>query len=275
MSNAWIIRPLPMVVTPRSTAGQTGQAAYLNNDYMGVIWAVPGTSMGGSGTDFFHYVDVDLGADIVVDTVLALGVSAPAAGVTGSFSVRASTEADGASFPAPWIGGVAPIVAGVEPLVNGDYTSLWSAPEFGTPPAARYLRLMWRATTRFDLRVRRIVIGRRIALDHNFVFGGAFGVRDFGTLDFSARGVMLRRRSVKQRSIGISFANAHRDEVEAQIAPLIELVGATDPIALITDPAADPMRIRRTYFGPMVGDLGTAQRNADGWEWRCNMVSLF
>ena len=104
--------------------------------------------------------------------------------------------------------------------------------------------------------------------------GAALGVRDFGSLDFSNRAVLLRRYAKKLRSVGLTFASAYKDEVEAQIMPLLEEIGGTDCIALITDPAADAMRQRRMYYGPLVGEIGTIWRNAAAWQWQATLQSL-
>ena len=63
-------------------------------------------------------------------------------------------------------------------------------------------------------------------------------------------------------------------EVEASVAPLLEKVGNTEPIALLTDPAPHAMRQRRAYFGPMVGDIGVTWRKATLFQSQANLVSL-
>ena len=55
---------------------------------------------------------------------------------------------------------------------------------------------------------------------------------------------------------------------------LIERIGNTDCICLVTDPDAHEQRQNRMYFGPMVGDLGVVWSRADGFEARINVVGL-
>src|SRR3546814_4128372 len=60
------------------------------------------------------------------------------------------------------------------------------------------------------MRAARLAIGARIQLDRNFAFGGTFGVHDLGSFDFSPRGVLLRRRSKKLRTVNIGFRSDER-----------------------------------------------------------------
>jgi hypothetical protein len=160
-------------------------------------------------------------------------------------------------------------------LTGGSGASLWSAPADGRPAAVRYIQLVFGNLGGAAVQLARAAVGKRIQLARNFSFGGAFGVRDLGSLDFSPRGVLLRRRGVKLRTVGISFDNAFRDEVEGAIQPLIEAAGMTELVGLVTDPEPHAQRERRSYFGPLIGDTGTVQRTAVGWQWKCNLVSIF
>ncbi|WP_156679343.1 hypothetical protein [Sphingomonas profundi] len=272
MANAWIIPPLPMTAVSAPTSA--GAAAYLANDYRGMVWEVGGDLGGPTDGGYFMSVDVDLGSDRTVDTMLLLGLAGLIAGT--QCYVFAATEAQGAAFTTNyWRSPNLLPYASAEALVNGDGMFLWSAPDDGTPPLpARYWRIAWITPARVSIRARRIVLGERIVLERNFSFGRAVGVRPFGATDFSARGVLLRRRAPTLRTTGLTFASTSRDEIEAKVLPLLERFNVTDPVALITDPAPHSMRTRRTFFGPLIGDLGAIQRNAAGWQWQANLVSL-
>jgi hypothetical protein len=93
-------------------------------------------------------------------------------------------------------------------------------------------------------------------------------------VDFSVRGVLLRRRGVKLRSVAVTFGAVYKDEVEAVVHPLIEEIGTSEPVALITDPEDDAQRQNRIWFGPLVGDLGTVWAKPGGFEWRASLIGL-
>jgi hypothetical protein len=126
-----------------------------------------------------------------------------------------------------------------------------------------------------SIQVSRVVAGQRIALERNFGFGAAFGVRDLGSVDFGRRGVLQRVRGKKLRTVGLTFSNVRKNEVEAQTTPLLERIGNTEMVAIVTDPDAHPERQNRCYFGPLVGDLGQTWRKPDLFEAKANLVSIF
>lgn len=266
--NAFFVNPLPVAAFFGSSGIAYGALANMTNDYAGIVTALIANFGADGRTAFFN---VDLGKDATIDTIMAFGLGNVGTGVPAE--VAYATSAQGpftgafASFP------VASVIAGSELMASGKSVG-WLMPP--APITARYLQIaitMPVANTVIDL--ARLVIGRRFTPERNFAFGGAFGIRDFGSLELSNRAVLLRRRAPKRRTVGISFSTARRDEVEATIMPLVEQLGGTDCVALVTDPAADAMRARRCYFGPLTGELGTIWRNAAAWEWRVNLLSLF
>ena len=265
MSNAVIVKPLTMAAVSASSSAAGYSPAFVGNDHMGVVWK----SATGAAT---RSITVDMGGDVTIDTALLLGCTGAGAGWT--LQVEAATAAQGATFPAgSWIGASLPFLAGATMPVSGRGRALWLAPA-SPPPAARWWRFTIGGLGSAAATVGRLVLGRRIALQRNFVFGAAFGVRDLSQVDFSARGVLLRRRGVKLRSIALTFGSVYRDEVEAIVHPLIEEVGNSEPVALILDPDADAQRQNRIWFGPLVGDLGTIWSRPGGFEWRASLVAL-
>ncbi len=263
MANAWILSPLPGTVTATSTAPGY-QASYVLNDHAGVIWK----STGGAVADLI----VDLGSDIVCDSLLLFGCDGATPAAT--LQVTAATQAQGAGFGATsYAGPAAPMLAGSIMPVSGRGVSLWQAPN--AIPASRYWRLRFAGLDGAPIAVARLVLGKRIQLERNYSNGGSFGVRDLGSLDFSPRGVLLRRRAAKLRTLALTFANIRKDEVEATTKPLLERIGNTEMIGLVVDPAEDPQRQNRCYFGPLVGDLAQTRRNAAAWESKTNLVSIF
>jgi hypothetical protein len=268
MANALMLQPLP-VVASRSSGGTItkGAPANLFNDYAGVVFERHCPDAG----PYNITLTFDLGVDALVDTVMLFGLELLPAAATmvishataaqGDFTGSFSTEA------------AVPAYAGTIPLSSGKGVGLWAAT---APFTARYLQVtLYGTAPGQSARVSRIVVGKRIQLARNFSFGAQFGVRDLGSLDFSARGVLLRRRAAKLRTVALTFSNIRKEEVEASTKPLLEQIGNTEMIALVTDPAEDDQRQSRCYFGPLVGDLSHVWRNAAAWEAKINLVSIF
>ncbi len=199
-----------------------------------------------------------------------------AAGATTAWtmSIDVATQAQGSVFnPGAYTAGnVQQFLAGSEMPTSRNGVSVWQAP--GAAITGRYWRIVIGLPSGAAT-IARMVIGKRIQLDRNFNYGAAFGVRDLGSLDFSARGVLLRRRAKKLRTVGLTFSNIRKAEVEAVTQPLLEQIGNTEMVALLTDPAPDPQRQNRAYYGALVGDLGHTWRNAAAFEAKANLVSIF
>lgn len=263
MSRAIFVKPLPFVSVNASSTAAGHDPAYVGNDHMGVVWS-SGTAPG------LRQLLIDLGEDVPLDTILLLGCSVPSA---ATLYVALATSAQGPFTGTFWSGPTGPFLAGSVMPTSGRSRALWFA-RADAPPAARYVLIDIGVVSGAAVTIARVVVGKRIQLARNFQFGAAFGVRDLGAVDFSVRGVLLRRRGAKLRSIGLTFGSVHKDEVEAIIHPLVEQVGLTEPLALVTDPDPDDQRQNRMYFGPLVGDLGTIWAKASGFEWRANLVSL-
>ncbi len=265
MSNALIIKPLPFAAVTASSTASGYDPAYIGNDHMGVVWK----SAAGAAT---RTITVDMGADVVMDTAVLIGCTGADANWT--LKVDAATSAQGSSFPAgSWVGATLPFLAGAAMPTSGRGRALWLAPVF-SPPASRYWRFTIGGLGSGAATIGRLVLGRKIQLARNFQFGAAFGVRDLSSVDFSVRGVLLRRRGTKLRTLGISYGAATRDEVESKINPLLEQVGISEPIALILDPDAHEQRQNRIWFGTLVGDLTAIWAKPSGSEWRVSMVSF-
>lgn len=263
MANAFLLEPLQATATDGFGSLQTGSITHLFNDYAGVVCQLAcNAGLNAAAVQF------DLGADRALDTILVFGLAGlPASAL---FTVTYATDAQG-----PSTDGVP--VTTPQPAYAGDAgdrgIALWSG---DTSISARYVRLTFYAgATGYAMRASRIVAGKRIQLERNFSFGAEFGVKDLGAIEFSRRGVLLRNRGAKLRTTSLTFSSVRRDEVEQLTAPLLQRIGNTECVALVTDPAPHPQRQNRCYFGPLVGDLGQTWRRANAWEAKINMVSLF
>lgn len=276
MTNAIVIEPKPFEIE-RADQLAAKPAANLRNDHRGVIWQSPAGP--------YTTLVVDLGSDQSVDTVMLFGLwgNIPA---TASVIVAMATDAQGLALDGSNVdsGGSGPgsyyAKGGIEPFAGGEPISvengvfLWQTP-VGWPPV-RYVSLLFSGLTDGGyIRASRLVVGKAIELERNFSFGAGFGVKDLGSLEFSRRGVLLRNRGAKLRTTSLSFTSVRKDEVEQLTKPLLERIGNTECVALVTDPAPDAQRQNRCYFGPLVGDLSQTWRRAGAWETKINMVSIF
>lgn len=267
MSNVLIVKPAEIASVTASSTAPGKDPTYVGNDYMGIVWQ---SAAGASAT-----LTIDAGANIEADTALLFGCDGATPAMT--LQLLASTSAQGAGFaPAGWTGAVGAFLAGAEMPTNGRGVALWQAPATGGPPPSRYWRFAIGGLGGGRATIARVVLGKRVRLTRNFAFGSAFGVRDTGSVDFSRLGVMLRKRGTKLRTLGLSFQSIHRDECEASVKPLLEEIGNTDCVAIVTDPAEDAMRQRRAYYGPLFGDYsnGLVWRKADQFQAQVNLVSL-
>ena len=256
---AFALRPLPMTLSSTNTAAGH-DAAYAGNDHMGVVWKAAAAAA--------PKLKADLGTvPNPVDAALLFAVG----GAATQLRVRA---ADNSGMTTNlYDSGIIPLLAGSEMPVSGLGVGWWTKDDGAI--TRRYWELEFSAAAgTVAPSVGRVAMGERITLARNFAFGGAWGVRDLGKADFSAGGALLRRRAAKLRVLGITFPHVDKDEIERHVLPLVEGHGAQDPIALCTDPAADAMRQRRCWFGPLTGDLGSTWRSAAGWEWRANLIDL-
>ncbi|MCW2366595.1 hypothetical protein M2341_002042 [Sphingobium sp. B7D2B] len=267
MSNAMIMRPLPVAVLSGTNSLPGYQPSNIANDWLGMVWK--GQAAGTASQSFI----VDLREDLPADTIALLGLSGAAS--SWLLQVSAATDAQGAFTGASHAWPAVPLLAGSVMFPSGRGRSYWEKPATG-PSAARY----WRVTittpaNNTPVTVARVVIGQRLQPERNFSFGAAFGIRDHGKAEWSTRAVLLRRRGLKLRSTGLSFASLYRDEIENLVDPILAAVGATDPILLVTDPDPHAQRQNRIYFGPLIGDIGTiwARANA-GFQWQANVVDL-
>jgi hypothetical protein len=261
MANAWAMRPLaPAGIT--AVAGDGSDPMNVANDYLGVVWRSTNTASNKSLT-------VDLGASPgPVDAALFFGcTAAPAA------TLLAVEAADDSGFTVNYFfSGWLTFLAGATFLPHGRGVGYWEST--GAALTRRYWKFTFDTSGTAVMTVGRLAMGQKVQLARNFDFGGGWGVRDLGSLDFSPAAVLLRRQAAKLRTIGLTFSRAYKDEVETKIQPLLQLVAGQHPIALVTDPAASSLRQTRCWFGPLIGDLGNVWRNAAAWEWRANMVDL-
>lgn len=265
MASAWLLKPLAITSASASSTA-LGDPAYVGNDFAGVVWR---SAAGATAT-----LTLDLGADVAVDTAMLFGLAGgfPA---TASVTVSLATAAQGAGFGAgSWTSAAQDLLAGAAMPVSGKGVMVWSAAA-GAPALSRYVRFSFAGLAGAAVQVAIAVVGKRIQLERNFSFGAGFGVKDLGSLDFNRRGIMLRQRGAKLRTVALTFSNIRKDEVEATTKPLLEQLGNTELVAVLTDPAADAQRQNRAYLGPLVGDLSHVWRKATAWEAKINLVSVF
>jgi hypothetical protein len=271
MSNAFLMRPLQWAsITPSNTAsGYSGSnLAPWPVPRMGRVWR----SDAGSGT---RNLLIDLGSDQPVDTIALFGIGnadgAPSSSWT--WSVALATAAQGPFTGAFWQGSITPVLAGSILPVSGRGKALWLAPS-GAPANARYVSLQFESLSGLSIQIAMVALGQRFQPSRNYSYGAAFGVRDLGQVDYSPRGVVLRRPGAKLRGMGLTFAAVRRDELEDSLQRLFERVGNTDPVVLVTDPDPHPQRQNRMGIGHLTGNLGSIHRQPGAFQAEVNFVAV-
>jgi hypothetical protein len=271
MANAFFFCPLPWVsIAAGSTA--SGYSASDLSPYpvprMGRVWRSQPSTL----TEGF---DIDLGADQPVDVIALFGIGA-ANGPPGTgweININLATAAQGPFTGAQYSTSWQPFLqSGVLP-VSGRGKHMWVA-AVDAPSVSRYVRIQFRNLAGAQLQISLVAIGQRFQPARNYQYGAAFGVRDLGTVDYSPRGVVLRRPGAKLRGMGLTFASVRREEVEDSLQRLFERVGNTDPVVLVSDPADHPQRQNRMGIGHLTGNLGTIHRVPGFFQAEVNFVAV-
>lgn len=247
------------------TAGSTASgyaAANMANDHAGVVWK----STGGASS---VTITVDMGSSVALDSALFFGCTNASSAWT--LTVEAASNS-GFTTGLVTLATAIPFLAGSTFPSHGRGVGYWSAD--AAPAAKRYWRFTIANLGVAQVTVARLALGIKMTLERNFEFGAGFGVRDLGKVDFSARGVRLRRRAPKLRTLGLSFPSVRKDEAEQKVQPLVELAAGQEPVVIVTDPAVDSLRQQRCWIGHLTGDLGTVWRTAAAWQWKANLVDL-
>lgn len=271
MANAFLMRPLQWAaITPSNTASGFSAAnlAPWPVPRMGRVWrSDPGAASRG--------LTIDLGSDQPIDTIAIIGIGAGNSSPSSAWQLRVdlATAAQGPFTGASWTGPTSQLLAGATLPVSGRGKALWIAPS-GAPAAARYIGINLLSLSNAAIQIAMIAVGQRFQPVRNYSYGAAFGVRDLGAIDYSPRGVVLRRPGAKLRGMGLTFASVRRDEVEDSLQRLFERVGNTDPVVLVTDPDAHPQRQNRMGIGHLSGNLGTIHRVPGAFQAEVNFVAV-
>lgn len=271
MANAFLMRPLPMAsIVANNTA--TGFAASNLSPWpvprMGRVWrSDPGAASRG--------LTIDLGSDQPIDTIALFGIGTGNAPPSASWHWRVdlATNAQGPFTGAAWSGPQEALLAGSVLPVSGFGKALWQAPA-GAPAAARYVGINLLNLGSAAIQIALVAVGQRFQPSRNYSYGAAFGVRDLGALDYSPRGVVLRRPGVKLRGMGLSFTAIRKDEVETALQRLFERVGNTDPVVLVSDPDPHAQRQNRMGIGHLTGNLGSVHRVPGFYQADVNFVAV-
>ena len=263
MGNALLLEPLAMPSITASNTASGYSAGNVGNDFMGLVWK---SDAGAAARN----IVIDLGADKPVDTIALFGLFGAQPG--WQLSVDLATSAQGAFGGSFTSGPTESLLAGSAMPVSELGRALYRF--VSPPPVSRYVRLNFSSLGSAAVQVSRAVICSAIQLDRNYQFGAAYGVRPLGTVDFSARGVLLRRRGKKLRGVGITFGSIYKDEVEEKVQPLLERIGNDEPLCIVTDPDADAQRQNRMWLGFLTGNLGTVHARPGGFRADFNLVAI-
>jgi hypothetical protein len=254
---------VPAAITASDTAAGYA-ASNMGNDHAGVVWMSP-SGLGGVTI----FVDFGAGNAQAPDAALFFGCT----GASTSWIMTIQSADDAAfSVNAANVASNVPFLAGATFPAHGRGVGYWEAS--GVVTARRYWKFVIQSLGSLPVTIARLALGNRILLERNFSFGAGFGVRDLGRVDWTRAGVRLRTRGAKLRTVGLTFSNVRKDEVETKVQPLIEIAAGQEPIVLVTDPAASAQRQTRCFIGHMIGELGTIWASPAGWEWKAQLVDL-
>ena len=272
MANALLFRPRSWAsVTAGSTASgfSAGNLFHLPVPRMGRVWRSAGNAT--------ESLIIDLGANQLVDTIALFGIGAgnSAPGLGWQYQINLATQAQGGGFGAGafWSSGWLPFVQGAVLPVSGRAKQLWLAPA-GAPTAARYVRLLFQNLGTSPLQIALVTIGQRFQPVRNYSYGAAFGVRDLGQTEFSPRGLPMPRPGTKLRGMGLTFSSLRREEVEDTLQRLLETVGNTEPVVLVSDPDPHPQIMNRMGIGYLTGNLGSIHRAPGAFQSEINFVAV-
>jgi hypothetical protein len=263
MGKALVLRPLAIAAASADSSAAGHLPAYAVNDHAGIVWK----SFGGASADALN-LDLGAGNAKAIDLALFFGCT----GATTSWQLSVAALNDDLSVA--WASASAQFLAGSTPPSHGRGVGYWRADPASPPPAKRHWRFTFSNLGGAQVTIARAAIGQAIALERNFAFGAAFGVRDLGRVEFSPMAALLRRRAARLRVLGLSFPAVRKDEAEGKIQPLLELSAGQEPIALVTDPDAHALRQQRCWMGWLEGELGTVWPRPSGFEWRANLVDM-
>lgn len=272
MANALLFRPLQWA----SISTDTTASGFVAGDLS--PWPVPrmGRVWRRSGSGEFEHLYIDLGSVQPFDTIALFGIGSGNAPPSTDWTMRVDISNSPITVgfpPEAWIGDTQPLLAGSVLPVSGFGKALWLAPT-GAPASGRYIRIAIGPVNTAPLQIALVAVGRRFQPARNYSFGAAFGVRDLGELDYSPRGVVLHRRGIKLRGMGLTFRSLRREEVEDQLQRLLEQVGVTDPVVLVSDPTDHAQRQNRMGIGHLTGNLGTIHRVPGAYQCEINFVAV-
>lgn len=258
MANGIVVEPLALeAVTADSSAAGTTPAA-LGDDMIGVVHRGTATPTA--------WIEVDLGTAKSVDFLAFLATEGAATGQR----IRAATTQGGLTAAPGLDSGVVGFTAG---SAGGAFERVHSWWEAAAPASFRWWRIDLSGLSS-PFAAGRLVLGRRTAFARNFSFGLAPGIKDTGRARLADSGALDRREGARARTLSIQWASLSKAEIEGTLHPILERIGRTGPLLIVTDPAADAQRARRMYFGVLDEDIETPQRRFDQWEWRTRLLSF-
>jgi len=262
--NGFLLRPEAIARATCSTAAESYRASNVGDDRMGLVWQ-------SEATGSTQWLVLDLGEDLPVNTITLHGLTG--AQDTWQWAVELATDAQGAFTGSYWAGSAEDLLAGAAMPVSGRGRAVWLAPD-DAPASVRYVRLAFSALSDAAVEIGRVCIGQRITLGRNFTYGAVKSIRPLGSVGFSTRGVLLRRRGAKLRGVGVSCDAVTRAEVEASVMPLYERVGNDEAVVLCLDPDADDQLQNRIWLGFLQGDLGSVFQGFNRFTCQFNVLAI-
>jgi hypothetical protein len=155
---------------------------------------------------------------------------------------------------------------------DGLYHSFWELPAVQT-------KRWWRLDIgghAGDFAASMLVLGRKVGLAKFYERDFEMGVEDMGGAEITRHGVWDDQPGALLRTLSMTLNWMTEAEWEGAMRPLIEAIGATQPVYLCFDPASSIYRQARTYFGRLKkAPFASGKRKPGTYGIDLELISLF
>lgn len=252
MANLLILSPLAVSTVAASRGSGAGNL--LTNDPK-EVWV---DSAVGSAVN----IDLDLGAELPIDTICLAAIYGAAAGATWSI---AAGDAGYTEVAVKATGSLRAIdAAGQSPAVSH---ALWT----GATINVRYVRItLQQPAGNPPLKVGRALVGKAFVPTFNKEWGAGRGVIDTGVATRLPSGGYAVADGAKLASYSWTFGDLSLAEMEALYA-LQLAVGQTGPVLVVEDPAATAGQRNRIHYGLLTSLRRFERKNPSQTRWEMSM----
>lgn len=248
-----------LMLVPRAitalAASRGSSAANLLTDDPKEVWS---DSAVGSAVS----IDIDLGAEVAIDTICLAAVYGAAAGATWSIAAGDLGYTEITLKPSGALRAVD--AAGQAPTVSHAF---WT----GASVNVRYVRItLFQPAGSLPLKVGRALVGKAFIPQFNKEWGAGRGVIDTGTATRLPSGGFAIAQGAKLGTYRWTFGDLSESETEQLYALQIE-TGQTGPLLVVEDPAATAGQRNRIHYGLLTSLRPFERRNPRQTRWELSI----